>query len=122
MTAPNSASGKSQPRSGIQRRVIGGPRTPRRGTIRGHSSGLEQFRFTHLPFVTLAANWATRENVLVPNAQECVEFAVDADIDVLLRMGAGEMQPFHAGLRVLRRFRWERIVSSLACRNDQIGI
>jgi hypothetical protein len=51
--------------------------------------------------VTLATHRAAREDVFIPDAQQGVEFAVDADVDVLLRAGAGEMQPFHAGLHVL---------------------
>src|SRR5690242_2327113 len=53
--------------------------------------------------------------MLIPDTQQGVEFAVDADVDVLLRAGAGEMQPFHAGLRVLRDGSdgKERIVSCL---------
>ena len=50
--------------------------------------------------MALAANRATRENVLVADAQQRFEFAIDADVDILPCVRTGEMQPFHAGLRV----------------------
>ena len=49
-----------------------GPRKQRRGITRGRSSGLEQPRFAHLPFVALAAHRATRENVGALGVPPCL--------------------------------------------------
>ena len=50
--------------------------------------------------MALATNRTTRDDVLVADTQQCFEFAIDADVNVLPRARTGEMQPFHADLRV----------------------
>ena len=60
---------------------------------------MRESRFTNLPLMTFTANGTPGEDVIVSDAQERFEFAVDPDVDVLPGVGADEMQPFHGGLR-----------------------
>ena len=60
---------------------------------------MRESSFTNLPLMTFPANGTPGEDVIVSDAQERFEFAVDPDVNVLPGVGADEMQPFHGGLR-----------------------
>lgn len=61
--------------------------------------GLLQLRLADPPLVALATDRATGPNPLATDAQQSLEFAVDADVDILPGVGADEMQAFHFRLR-----------------------
>jgi hypothetical protein len=45
----------------------------------------------------LAADWAAGRHRALPDAQQCFEFALDPDVDILTSFRAQEMQSFHNG-------------------------
>jgi hypothetical protein len=49
------------------------------------------------PLMTLVACRASSQDPFVADAQQCVEFAVDADIDKFAGVWAAEVQAFHRG-------------------------
>ena len=64
------------------------------------SGRLEKPRLANLPFMVLAADRAARADAVAADAEQGVQFAIDADVDVLSGVRADEMQPFHGGLRM----------------------
>jgi hypothetical protein len=68
--------------------------------VAARSRRLKKPRFANLPFMVLTAGRAARPDVVAADAEQGVQFAIDADVDVLTRVRADKMQPFHGGLRI----------------------
>jgi hypothetical protein len=60
--------------------------------------GLLKLGVADAPFVTLPTLRTTRQDALVADAKQGIEFALDPRIDDLTGLWAIEMQPFHSGL------------------------
>jgi hypothetical protein len=52
--------------------------------------------------MTLTTSRAAGQDVFVPDAEKRFQHTIDADVDILPRVRANKVQPFHGGLRMSR--------------------
>jgi hypothetical protein len=69
--------------------------------MRPESSRFSELSVSHMPCVALAAHRAWSAHLLVADAKQRPDLAVNSDVDFLPGIGADKVQPLHAGSRWL---------------------